>query len=123
MAESTKVGLPNPGDLCYRNVIFQILAHTPALIHWAYWYSKHHIPEGRLCEVGDNGSICTPCYLHAFLTGYWDNREGHFDVQVENLWTVLFDGWRTENKEGQQDPAEFFQDIFYQIWGDVKLAL
>ncbi|KAJ5414437.1 Peptidase C19 ubiquitin carboxyl-terminal hydrolase 2 [Penicillium cosmopolitanum] len=103
VAEQTKIGIPNPGDLCYRNVIFQLFAHSPAIIHWAWWYSKHHVPEG-----------------------YWDSREDDdLDAKIQTLWDSIFNNWKDgdgKTKGGQQDPAEFFMEMYYQILEDVAPA-
>ncbi|KAJ5984385.1 hypothetical protein N7481_006484 [Penicillium waksmanii] len=125
-AEQTQVGITNPGDLCYRNVIFQLFAHSPAIIHWAWWYSKHHVPEGYKCEMGDEGAVCRPCHLHSFLSSYWDSREEDLEDKVQDLWDAIFDNWKDgdgEKKSGQQDPAEFFMEMYYQILEDVQPAL
>lgn len=76
--------------------------------------------------MGEDGGVCRPCHLHAFLSSYWDSREGEdFDEKVDELWNAVYSNWKKadEEKKGQQDPAEFFMEMYYQILEDVPKPL
>lgn len=120
----TNVGLNNPGALCYRNVVFQIIANCPAIYHWCVFYKSHHIPHDEVCFKGENQSTCRLCLLTNFLEHYWDDREGtDFHDKVEELWEIVYTDWAKESKEGQQDPAELFMEMIHQFAADIPEPL
>lgn len=114
-AEHTQAGLPNPGNLCYRNVTLQMLAHSAALLRWTWFHFDRHIPGGKSCVLSEDGGRCKLCYLNNFLTLYWDSRGGDFGLSIDDLWGPIFHDWNNGEMTGQQDPAELLQDIFSQI--------
>lgn len=77
--------------------------------------------------MGEEGAVCRPCHLHSFLSSYWDSREDDdLDAKIQTLWDSIFNNWKDgdgKTKGGQQDPAEFFMEMYYQILEDVAPAL
>ncbi|KAJ5090395.1 hypothetical protein N7532_009079 [Penicillium argentinense] len=117
-AEQTQVGFENPGNSCYRNVVFQLLAHSPAIVRWARWYKDRHIPPSFLCELGTDGGECLICMLHNFLASYWDSSMNELDQKFDIFWKEVYEEWCVENEcvmEGQQDPGELLMDIYRQL--------
>lgn len=84
-------------------------------MRWAWWYNKHHIPEGYECHMGKRGGVCKPCHLHNFFISYWDSREEDFEGNVNRLWKSI----HSDLLYHQPDPVNFLHNICEQIARDI----
>ncbi|KAJ5584119.1 uncharacterized protein N7459_003919 [Penicillium hispanicum] len=120
MSVQTPAGFQNAGDECYRNVTFQMLLHAPVFLHWVDWYRRHHIPRGETCRLGEDEQECKVCLFHGFCTIYWGSDRTDYKTRFDDFWDLVFNDWAGGTNEGQQDPAEFFPELYRQFHEDVR---
>jgi ubiquitin C-terminal hydrolase len=108
------VGIFNPLNLCYRNVILQLLLHTPLLLNFV----ELNCVPGHTCV--EPATLCTFCVLKAFIDAYWteSRNDEAFTRALDALWEkLLVSFWASavEDLNEQQDAREFLERTLAQF--------
>lgn len=123
MQVETKMGFKNPDTRCYRNSIFQMLAHAPVILHWVEWYRFQHVPQNRVCQFGQNEGRCKVCLLYDLLLTFWDSDAGDCEATLAELWDRVFPDLNGGTMTGEQDAAEFWAELYRQLSEDTRPIL
>jgi hypothetical protein len=128
--DTTDTGFKNPNNLCYRNVIFQMLMHAPVFLNWVNWYKEHHAAENSNCKSGEHGGPCKVCLFHYISTPYWQGGEQKPRLADCNKATAILSqqvwrAWGRGGQEGRQeeDSPEYFEHLYEQLLQDTKPLL
>lgn len=120
MQDQTKKGFKNPHSVCYRNAVFQMLAHTSILMHWVEWYRFNHVPAKQVCTLGKKNGRCKICLLYDVLLTFWHCEAGDCEATVTALWDRIFPDWNKGKMFGEQDAAEFWSELYRQLYEDTR---
>lgn len=116
-------GLPNDGLSCYAITVFQTLASLPEFVDFLRYASEPHRSNGSTCTNGLNKGPCRLCLFHKMMAEYWgDSSEYHVDT-YQVLTRIILDNWQVDNKGGQQDPTEYWPELYRQLMEDTPNAL
>ncbi|OQD94788.1 hypothetical protein PENSOL_c024G04225 [Penicillium solitum] len=118
--DKTTVGFPNGGVDCYRNSAFQMILHMPIFYNWLIWYKEHHAPKGHVCLLGpseDGPSECEVCQLAEIAQGYWAGQAEteSWMPTFKSLTNSLLRAWKPAGVDSEQDPAEYFDELYGAI--------
>lgn len=100
-----------------------MLAHSVNLLHWFEWYRFNHVPQFGECSNGKNSGRCKSCLLYDVLITFWVQAAGNCEVTVTAFWDRFFPDWNGGAMTGEQDAAEFWDEVYRQLAEETRTLL